>query len=1131
LKPGVRQASAQDAWRREAQVVNQRAGEPLRLLLVARHVRVRDALAEALKAARPSIGEVRLHWVAAPELAAAPARDLEPHAIFLAVGKAEGPGGQETDVTILQLRDAAPDTAVVALVAEKDFTGASEAVLAGARAFLMLPLTAAQLATTLDQVVQREGAEALAPMPEGPEGKVIVFCSPKGGTGRTTLAINMSVSIRHQTGQPIVVMDCDYAAPAIDVVLNFRNQPTVLDLLPRLGDLDVDTLLKILATHKNGLRALLAPSPELMEEPLTFAQVQAVIGWLRRLFPWVIVDMGLPIDDMAMAFLDLADVAVVSVLPEAVCLRNGGVLMRQFDQRGYPPGKVWPLLNRDGLPGGLPEDEVAKRLGRPLRATVPNDQDLATETINRGVPVVIGYKHTRLARAYRKLTAELVAELAPGGVQGGGWEPLHETPVVPYDLLSPPVVEEKPGGLAAVVASLGLGKLGRKAAPRAGAPPDDRPAPPPTEPATIESQPAPVAPATPAPREPRPAPAVDKAAWMAGAVAVAAMAEKSHRERNEPPAAVQPEPPPPAAKPEPVAAVPADAEPPAAKPAPAKPIRQVRRRSYRASAAGPAAPAEAGETGAQSTADEPGSEFLVEEYPGDDLAWEPPAEVPAHWGLAGAELLVAGYAAGDMPWDAPADAPDDRSQAAGADAAGAPPEEAPGGGPQKEPPIAAAPPPAPSPVKQPRAAPAKQAKSKAVAPSPGTQPTPAPTAGGAPPAAAAARAAVASPVAAASPGAAASPVAAASPPPAKQPSLAPTPAPPPAKQPSLPPSGEGAPAAAGAPVAAVPIAEWYAEAPGDDSSGVAQPPLNWRARRRMRRLAAAAGLAAEGMTASREGAPSAGVPPAGPDAPGAQGTATAAAVAPGAPKDPGVRPAAEAVKPAAAPPAQAPMSRPASPPGSGPSAETAAFPPPPAPSASAPAGAPERATAYAAIPPGYAVVPPGYVLVLAETLGAAATPSTAAAVAPTPARPPVAAPARAPAEPDDAQKSVPFWRRQRRKEGDRAAGTQRAPEAGALLAEAAGQAEIALRAATEAMEAASAAAAAVAEAQAALAALEAARQSLEVRLAELQAELAAAAAASMPAGGAPGAHTERPGTAYDVIQPRRPSSGLKLPRR
>jgi hypothetical protein len=171
------------------------------------------------------------------------------------------------------------------------------------------------------------------------------------------------------------------------------------------------------------------------------------------------------------------------------------------------------------------------------------------------------------------------------------------------------------------------------------------------------------------------------------------------------------------------------------------------------------------------------------------------------------------------------------------------------------------------------------------------------------------------------------------------------------------------------------------------------------------------------------------------------------------------------------------------------------------------------------------------VLVLAETLGAAATPSTAAAVAPTPARPPVAAPARAPAEPDDAQKSVPFWRRQRRKEGDRAAGTQRAPEAGALLAEAAGQAEIALRAATEAMEAASAAAAAVAEAQAALAALEAARQSLEVRLAELQAELAAAAAASMPAGGAPGAHTERPGTAYDVIQPRRPSSGLKLPRR
>ncbi|MDP1761485.1 MAG: hypothetical protein Q8L43_04610, partial [Deltaproteobacteria bacterium] len=41
--------------------------------------------------------------------------------------------------------------------------------------------------------------------------------------------------------------------------------------------------------------------------PVSLPQVQVVTSYLRRMFPWVVVDLGLPLDETAFAFLDMAD--------------------------------------------------------------------------------------------------------------------------------------------------------------------------------------------------------------------------------------------------------------------------------------------------------------------------------------------------------------------------------------------------------------------------------------------------------------------------------------------------------------------------------------------------------------------------------------------------------------------------------------------------------------------------------------------------------------------------------------------------------------------------------------------------------------------------------------------------------
>ena len=217
-------------------------------------------------------------------------------------------------------------------------------------------------------------------------GRLIAFCGPKGGTGRTTLAINTAVTLQHLTKRIAILVDGDYASPAVDVALNLDCSRSIVDLLPVLNELDADLVNSVLASHASGIRVLLAPSPLEFSHAITLPQVQQVLAWLKRMFAWVVIDLGLPLDETAFAFLDGADRIVMSVLPEMVGLRNTRQMLDQFAERGYSPDRTWLVLNRADIRGGVPIADIEERLKVRVRYRVPDDQPLATYSVNRGVP-------------------------------------------------------------------------------------------------------------------------------------------------------------------------------------------------------------------------------------------------------------------------------------------------------------------------------------------------------------------------------------------------------------------------------------------------------------------------------------------------------------------------------------------------------------------------------------------------------------------------------------------------------------------------------------------------------------------------------------------------------------------------
>jgi len=377
----------------------------LRILLVSTQASVEEEVSRNLEAGMNRA--YRLHWIAEPHLAYVRAQDLLPHVILI------DDDLDDTDPIpiIRRLATSVSNAAILFLVDQEHANVASQAVLVGARSFVTKPIQSETLMMTLNQVLAWQRVPPVEPgSVEGVSGRIIVFCAPKGGTGRTTLAINTAIAL-HQTDQSsVVLVDADFAAPALDVALNLDLERNVGDLLPRLTRLDETLIKSVLADHVSGLKVLLAPPPADLSAPLTLPQVQHILVMLRRMFPWVIVDLGLPMDETAFAFLDGADRIVMTVLPEMVGLRNTRLMLNYFLEEGYPPEKTWLVLNRATIRGGVARRDIVSRLNVPIDFTVPDDQSLVTHSVNRGVPLTLSHKRSTVARAVRKIAKQLTAE-------------------------------------------------------------------------------------------------------------------------------------------------------------------------------------------------------------------------------------------------------------------------------------------------------------------------------------------------------------------------------------------------------------------------------------------------------------------------------------------------------------------------------------------------------------------------------------------------------------------------------------------------------------------------------------------------------------------------------------------------
>jgi pilus assembly protein CpaE len=296
-------------------------------------------------------------------------------------------------------------------------------MLAGAREFLVKPFSSDELTASIRQVYTREQEKAsrlvAAPHPgtakasttSGAPGQVVAVFSPKGGVGRTTIAVNLAVAAATELGKRVVLMDGSFQFGDVGVLLNLNpKNKSIADLVPELDSGVLESIDTFVITHSSGVRVLLAPPSPETAELLTPAGIKKVIEALRSTSDLVIVDCSAFFNDTTLAILDAADVILTLLTLEITSIKNMRLFLEVADQLGYETGKVVLVMNRADSTLGIRISDVEHSIGRKVDHSIVSDGRSVVYALNRGVPFFLSNREAQVSQDVLSLATAVVGE-------------------------------------------------------------------------------------------------------------------------------------------------------------------------------------------------------------------------------------------------------------------------------------------------------------------------------------------------------------------------------------------------------------------------------------------------------------------------------------------------------------------------------------------------------------------------------------------------------------------------------------------------------------------------------------------------------------------------------------------------
>lgn len=322
-----------------------------------------------------------------------------------------------------------PTVQVIMLSVQGETDYLRRAMMAGARDYLTKPPGADELMDAIHRAYKLKQKMGTGPLPasaiaasgasgsqsaHATEAKLVTVYSPKGGTGCTTVAVNLAMALQNLLGPEarICLIDANLQFGDVSIFMKLQPSRTLADLAPHAADLDPNLLTSIVVTHASGVKVLCAPvSPEEadifhdgeIEGNGMASPFRAILDFVRPQFDYVLIDTAHQVDDVLLAALDSSDLLLVVTRPVIPEIRGARMFLDLCSRMHLDLGKIGLVVNSvDNKRMGI-QPEAIERAMMPAIVHLPMDERIALRSANLGEPIMVKGARTPLGQALTTL--------------------------------------------------------------------------------------------------------------------------------------------------------------------------------------------------------------------------------------------------------------------------------------------------------------------------------------------------------------------------------------------------------------------------------------------------------------------------------------------------------------------------------------------------------------------------------------------------------------------------------------------------------------------------------------------------------------------------------------------------------
>jgi pilus assembly protein CpaE len=202
-------------------------------------------------------------------------------------------------------------------------------------------------------------------------GLMMAVYSPKGGIGKTTLAVNLACVLRRQ-GKSVVLVDGVMQFGAVRHVMQVPPATRSFVDLPTAGAMRT-TMNEVLWEGPSGVHVLLAPQRPEEADLVQGQDIANAMNMLAENHDYVIVDT--------------------------------------FEALGYKGSKpILLVVNQADKAGGMSKTAVEHALNLPIIAEIPTDWKTVSDSLNKQQPFVISSPQSAVSRAVEALANGVITQ-------------------------------------------------------------------------------------------------------------------------------------------------------------------------------------------------------------------------------------------------------------------------------------------------------------------------------------------------------------------------------------------------------------------------------------------------------------------------------------------------------------------------------------------------------------------------------------------------------------------------------------------------------------------------------------------------------------------------------------------------